>query len=162
MIGFWDLIAKGRGTSNPKAPSVEPEAMRPVLEALNNKQVASFVDEFYRKLCELNDWRLWGAGYVIADGMGDDAFHYFRSWIIGKGETVFEIAKSDPDSLGPYIDDPEVDNELLEYVGLEVLEARGVEDDPRDASGLDADDEPAGEPFDEDTVEESFPKLASL
>jgi hypothetical protein len=162
MVEFWDLMSKARGTADPKAPSATPESLQPVLEALTNKQVVSFVEEFTGKLCELNSWRLWGAGYVIAGGMSDDSFHYFRSWIIGKGKALFDLAKADPDALGPFIDDPEVDNELLEYVGLEVLEARGIEDDPRDALDADPDADPEGEPFDEDTVEDLYPKLAAM
>jgi hypothetical protein len=74
----------------------------------------------------LNNWRLWAAGYVIAGGMSDDGFHYFRSWIVGKGKKVFDIAMKDPDELGPFIDDTEVDNELLEYVAVEIAKARKI------------------------------------
>jgi hypothetical protein len=68
----------------------------------------------------------------------------------------------DPHELGPYVDTAEVENELLEYVAVNILERRGVKEDPRDRSDRGADDEPAGEPFDEDTVAEAFPKLAAL
>ncbi len=161
MTEFWDLIAKARGTTSPGAPGATPEELRAVLEGLPSAEVARFEEHFYRKLCELNTWRLWGAGYVIAGGMSDDGFHYFRSWIIGKGQAAFELAKTDPDALGPLVDDPEVDNEELEYVALEVLESRGVEDDPRERCPDDPDDDPEGEPFDEDTVEGSYPRLAA-
>ena len=117
---------------------------------------------FYEKLCELNQWRLWAAGYVIAAGMSDDSFHYFRSWIIGKGRDTFEVAMKNPDELGPFVDNNEVDNELLEYVAVNTLEQRGVEEDPRDRSDRRADDQPTGEPFAEDTAAAAFPKLAAL
>jgi hypothetical protein len=113
-------------------------------------------------MCDLNQWRLWAAGYVIAGGMSDDSFHYFRSWIIGKGQKVFEVAMKDPDELGPFIDNPEVDNELLEYVPVDLLKERGLEEDPRDRSDRRTDEEPKGEPFEEDTVVAAFPKLAAL
>lgn len=107
-------------------------------------------------------WRLWAAGYVIAGGMSDDSFHYFRSWIIGKGRNAFEVAMNDPGKLGPFVDSKEVDNELLEYVAVKLLDQRGVEEDPRDRSQRSADAEPTGESFDEDTVGAVFPKLAAL
>ena len=117
---------------------------------------------FYEKLCDLNQWRLWAAGYVIACGMSDDSFHYFRSWILGKGRDVFEVAMKDPDELGPYVDDNDVDNELLEYAAVKVLEGRAIEEDPRDRSERRADGQPAGEPFEESTVAATCPKLAAL
>jgi hypothetical protein len=36
-----------------------------------------------------------------------------------------------PDELGPVVDNNEVDNEVLEYVAVNVLEQRGVEEDPQ-------------------------------
>jgi hypothetical protein len=94
--------------------------------------------------------------------MGDDSFHYFRSWIVGKGKNAFEVAMTDPDELGPLVDTNEVDNELLEYVAVNILGQRSVEEDPRDRSDRRADGEPTGEPFEEDTVAAAFPKLAAL
>jgi hypothetical protein len=117
---------------------------------------------FYEKICDLNKWRLWAAGYVIAGGMSDDSFHYFRSWVVGKGKNTFEVAMTDPDELGPLVDNNEVDNELLEYVAVNILGQRGVEEDPRDRSDRLADGEPTGEPFEEDTVAAAFPKLTAL
>lgn len=93
--------------------------------------------------------------------MSDDSFHYFRSWILGKGRDAFEVAMKDPNELGPLVDNNEVDNELLEYVAVNVLQQRGVEEDPRDRSDRRADDQPAGEPFEEETVAAAFPKLAA-
>ncbi len=116
---------------------------------------------FYEKLCALNFWRLWAAGYVITGGMGDDSFHYFRSWIIGKGKELFEVALKDPDEMGLWIDDRDVDNELLEYVAVEIMEQRQGSD-PRELSDCNPDAAPVGEPFDEATVKDICPKLASL
>ena len=94
--------------------------------------------------------------------MGDDSFHYFRSWIIGKGKAVFEVAHTNPDELGPFVDTREVDNELLEYVPLNVLKKGGsIKEAPREQSDRSPDGEPEGQPFDEDTVVASFPKLSS-
>jgi hypothetical protein len=68
----------------------------------------------------------------------------------------------DPDELGPLVDNNEVDNELLEYVAVNILEQRGVGEDPRDRCDRRADEEPTGEPFEEDTVAAAFPKLTAL
>lgn len=88
----------------------------------SSEEVAAFGHQFYEKVCDLNSYRLWGAGFVITGYMSDDSFHYFRSWIVGKGREVFELALANPDDLGPHIDNPEVDNELLEYIAVELCE----------------------------------------
>ncbi|HEY2171595.1 MAG TPA: hypothetical protein VGJ30_18360, partial [Candidatus Angelobacter sp.] len=59
------------------------------------------------------------------------------------------------------IDDRDVDNELLEYVAVKIMEQRGGPD-PREFSDRNPDAGPRGEPFDEDTVTDVCPKLASL
>lgn len=156
---FWGLIDQARAG---KLASASPEQLHKLLSRLSEDEVLGFGHTFYEKLCDLNQWRLWAAGYVIAGGMSDDSFHYFRSWIIGKGRDAFEVAMKNPDELGPFVDNNEVDNELLEYVAVKVLEQRGVTEDPRDRSDRRADDQPTGEPFEEDTVAAAFPKLAAL
>src|ERR1700690_13017 len=79
---FWGLLDQARGDS---PESADPDRMRTIVEHLSDDEVMAFGLMFYEKLCDLNNWWLWGAGYVIAGGMSDDSFHYFRSWIIGKG-----------------------------------------------------------------------------
>ncbi|WP_449342020.1 DUF4240 domain-containing protein [Streptomyces aurantiogriseus] len=33
-------------------------------------------------------WDLWGAAWVLLDGASDDAFDFFRCWLIGQGREV--------------------------------------------------------------------------
>lgn len=156
---FWSLIEQARGGLPESADS---HRLTTVLRPLSTDEIAAFGLMFYEKICDLNAWRLWGAGYVIAGGMSDDGFHYFRSWIIGKGRRVFDLALVNPDELGPDIDDQDVDNEALEYACLDLLEERGVTDDPRDKSSRFADGDPSGTAFDEQKVHAAFPKLNAL
>jgi hypothetical protein len=155
---FWQLIEQARAGSD---ASASPKRMAEVLRALSDADILAFASMLYDRLCDLNEWQLWGAGYVIAGGMSDDGFHYFRSWIVGKGRHVFELARRNPDDLAPFVDDPSIDNELLEYVGMDVLRERGIDQDPRDNATGSADDFPSGTQFDENTVRASYPKLAS-
>ena len=159
---FWAIIDEAR---NGGSASASPEALSQVLSSLPDSDVSAFGHMFYEKLCALNFWRLWAAGYIIAGGIGmsDDSFHYFRSWIIGKGKSLFDVALNDPDEMGPWLttDDRDVDNELLEYVAVKIMEQRGGPD-PRDLSDCNPDATPRGEPFDENTVGDMCPKLASL
>jgi Protein of unknown function (DUF4240) len=156
---FWRLIDEARASG---PISASPDRLQELLRLRSNDEVLAFGHVFYEKLCDLNQWRLWAAGYVIAGGMSDDSFHYFRSWVIGKGRDVFEVAIKDPDELGPYVDNNDVDNELLEYAAVKVLEERTIEEDPRDRSDRRADGQPTGEPFEEDALASTCPKLAAL
>jgi len=149
---FWPTIKESGG---------DPEKLKALLKEKLNEDVIAFGRTFYQLLINLNRWEIWGAGYVMAGGMSDDSFHYFRSWIIGKGEEAYETALKSPDDLGRFAgEDDDFDNELLEYVAVEVLEERGVED-PRESPDGFADDEPKGEEWDEDEVYAKYPKLAA-
>ncbi|SIO27018.1 DUF4240 domain-containing protein [Agromyces cerinus] len=158
---FYALIDTARPSATPDSPSADPDALREVLSRLPDDVVAAFAAEFRRQLVRLNRWSLWDAGYAAAGGMGDDAFHYFRSWLIGKGAEVVDVALTDPELLVPYLDTDELENELLEYVAEEVLDDRGIEDDENGADLEPTDGEPEGVRFDEETSEERHPKLAA-
>jgi hypothetical protein len=135
------------------------------MKKLSDAEVSDFGQMFCEKLCDLNSWRLWGAGEVITPNMSGDSFHYFRSWIVGVGKRAYDVAMKDPDALGKFVDDTEeeisIDNEALEYVALEILKERGIHEDPRDRCSRDADAEPTGESFEMETVVDSYPKLAA-
>jgi hypothetical protein len=159
---FWRTIEFARGGSSPSAPSAHPDNLLRALTPLSAQEVTTFGEEFYQALLDLNRWPVWGAGYVIAGGMSDDSFHYFRSWIIGKGKAAYETALQSPDDLGLFVaqGEEDVENELLEYVAVELAASRGLPD-PRDGFTVFADNEPEGTPWDEDSVFEEYPKLAA-
>lgn len=159
---FWDIIHRAKGSLSPDSESLSPDELASVLEAYPTDDIYEFALAFNQMLVQLNKWDIWGAGFVICDGMDEDSFHYFRSWIIGKGRKCFETALRSPDDLIDFLgSEQEFENEQLEYVALDILEARGILDDPRE-EGEDADTEPDGEPFDEETVDDQFPRLAAL
>ncbi len=162
MENFWQIIDQARGKSNAKTPSASPDALKRVLSTRSDEEVMQFGKEFIRKLAELNRWDLWGAGYVINGGMSDDSFEYFRAWIIGKGPDCFRTAIDNPGELAPFVDTREVENELLEYVTVEVLEARGIDQRPDEGLEGIVNGVPVGTPFDEDDVDDLYPKLAAL
>jgi hypothetical protein len=153
---FWNQIDQARSGS----ASASPDRLKELLAPLSNNEVSDFGLIFYEKLCDLNTWRLWAAGNLIVGWMDQESFHYFRSWIIGKGREAFETARLDPDGLGPYIDDAELNNEPLEYVAVLLLLAH-KQPGPRERTQRDADGEPTGVPFDESTLSKMFPKLAA-
>jgi hypothetical protein len=161
---FWPLIDRARAATHATDASADPEALKRVIDALPTPDVFAFGLTFYEKLIALNTWHLWGAGYLLAGGLSDDGFHYFRSWIIGRGRSVYEVALQDPDALVECVradDESGLQNELLEYVAMELLDARGVEADPRDDAEGFADDTPKGEPWREKDLPKLLPWIAA-
>ena len=160
---FYELIDDARGSTDPAAPSADPDSLREVLEGLPDDELVAFAAAFDAELVRLNRWELWGAGFVLAGGMGDDSFHYFRAWLVGKGRDAVDRALDDPDSLVEILADADVeagyDNEPLEYVAGDVIDDRGIEPSEEE---LHADDDPEGEPFDEDAVDERYPRSAAF
>lgn len=157
---FYAIIDAARPGTSPETPSADPDALYDVLSALPDREVEAFAAEFRRQMVRLNRWSVWDAGYAASGGLSDDAFHYFRTWLIGKGAAVVELALTHPDELVPHLDTDELENEALEYVADDLLEERGVElDETRGTDVTDA--EPDGEPFDEDTSAERHPRLAA-
>ncbi len=152
LADFWEVIQESGG---------DPIKLYSVLAKRSSEDIVSFAREFNRALIKLNQWEIWGAGYVMAGGMSDDGFHYFRSWIIGRGKDAFETALVSPDDLGKFAAlDDEFENESLEYVALELLEEQGVPD-PRGEFDVFPDDRPSGEAWNEDEVFAKYPKLAA-
>jgi hypothetical protein len=66
---------------------------------LPQEQALTFAAIFEAQDTRATRWDIWGAGYVLDEGMGDDSFKDFRSWLIGQGRDVFEAVLADPDSL---------------------------------------------------------------
>ena len=161
---FWSLIDRARAATNAATGSADPDALKCVLDECPTTDVFAFGLTFSEKLIALNTWDLWGAGYLLAGGLSDDGFHSFRSWIVGRGRSVYEVALQDPDALGAFVpadDESELQNELLEYVALELLDARGIEADPRDDADWFADDTPKGEPWREEDLPQRFPRITA-
>lgn len=157
---FYAIIDSARSGTTPETPSADPDALYDALSALPDSEVEAFAAEFRRQMVRLNRWSVWDAGYAASGGLSDDAFHYFCTWLIGKGADAVELALTTPDELVPYLDTDELENESLEYVADDLLEERGVEvDESRGTAVTDA--EPAGEPFDGDTSAERHPRLAA-
>jgi hypothetical protein len=122
---------------------------------------------------ESYDWNLWGAAYLMKGGCSDDAFDYFRGWLVAQGRGIWEQALRDPDTLAGLGIDP--DDDFLECEDMLGIGRRafGRNDDFYAAvdaarAGLPADtfDGPLlGDDFDhedEDEVRTRYPRLAGI
>ncbi|MFI1003436.1 DUF4240 domain-containing protein [Streptomyces galbus] len=161
---FWELVDTAR-----EAAEGDPEEQADLLVSrlldLDPDAVLDFARHFESRYQRAYRWDLWGAAWVLLDGASDDAFDFFRCWLIGQGREVFEGALHDPDSLADLLDDfdEEIDGdgEELGYAADEAYEQLTGTVAPD--LGLPA---PAGEPEgtpidfeDEQVLAERYPKL---
>jgi hypothetical protein len=152
---FWRLVEESGG---------DEEKLEQLLTGRPADELVEFDRIYHEQLARSYRWDLWGAGYLMQGGMSDDAFDYFRDWLIGRGRERFEKVLADPDALAdvaePY---DELDNEGLRYAVQKAHEkTHGGELAYADLS--DFPDEPAGEEWDEDdpdALDARFPRIAA-
>lgn len=168
---FWALVGaarEGLDLTDPEA-AVEEQvaALRSALTALPDRELLLFQERLHEQAARANDWTLWAAGYLAAGGMSDDAFDYFRLWLVLQGQTAFERLLAEPDELADLRWDAAGAAfgaaEAGGYLVAELLEERGA--DPGDALvAASATGEPSGQPFDEDDADwftATFPRLTA-
>jgi hypothetical protein len=115
---FWRLIEKSREFDQAEWLTEEL-----VQKGLDN--VLDFEFIFQELMNASYQSRLWGAAFVLMGGCSDDAFDYFRGWLIGQGEEVYYKVMKDPEFLAEYINEDNLDdegfpqNEELLSVGLD-------------------------------------------
>ena len=73
---------------------------------------------------------MWCAGYIMNGGCSDDAFQYFRCWVISRGKDTYYKSKTNPDELvNEIIEGAEYyDFESFWYVALEAFKHKTGKD----------------------------------
>ncbi|MER6784706.1 DUF4240 domain-containing protein [Streptomyces sp. NPDC000658] len=162
---FWELVDASR-----EAAEGDPEEQADVLVErlleLDPESVLDFARHFESRYHRAYRWDLWGAAWLLLDGASDDAFDFFRCWLIGQGREVFEGAlHGDPDSLADLLDDfdEEIDGdgEELGYAADEAYEQLTGDVAP-DLGIPPPPPEPEGTPVDfenESALAERYPRL---
>jgi hypothetical protein len=160
---FWAMIEAARKAGKNDQEGM-CEALAEALGELEAKEIAGFDRAFRELRVKAKRWDLWGAAYLMSGGCSDDGFEYFRNWLIGVGQKVYEAALADPDSLvkAPlWLAEGDVrEFESLGYVASDVYEQ--VAEKPLKFVG-DGEVDVEGEEFDLDDGEEMrkrYPKLA--
>ena len=122
---FWELVDDAREAAEGD-PEEQADLLVERLAQLDPDSVLDFARHFESRYNRAYRWDLWGAAWVLLDGASDDAFDFFRCWLIGQGRHVFEGAVHDPDSLAELLDefDEEIDGdgEELGYAADEAYE----------------------------------------
>ncbi|MEU6821233.1 DUF4240 domain-containing protein [Streptomyces atriruber] len=122
---FWEIVDSTREAAGGD-PEDHAELLVERLLQSDPDSVLDFARHFEARYNRAYRWDLWGAAWVLLGGASDDAFDYFRCWLIGQGREVFEGAVHDPDSLADLLDDFDEeldgDGEELGYAADEAYE----------------------------------------
>lgn len=149
---FWELIDSTREAADGD-PEDHADLLVERLVRLDPESVLDFARHFEARYNRAYRWDLWAAAAVLLGGADDDAFDYFRCWLIGRGREVFEGAVHDPDALAELLDDfdEELDGdaEELGYAADEAYEQLTGAVAP-DLGLPPQADEPEGTPLDPD------------
>jgi hypothetical protein len=154
---FWEIIGDARSASS--SSYERPVKLRAALEKLPPDEIQGFQETYIAQIDAAYTWPLWGAAYVMNGGCSDDFFDYFRDWLISEGQSVYEAAVQNPETLAELQSTDEFELEEFRYVADEVYEAKtGHRMKPNYAEYP---SDPSGEAWDEDTVDKLYPKLAA-
>ncbi|MFH0520215.1 DUF4240 domain-containing protein [Streptomyces sp. M41] len=161
---FWELIDGTREAAEGD-PEEQADLLLDRLLGLDPDMVLDFARHFEARYNRAYTWDLWAAAWVLLDGASDDAFDFFRCWLIGQGRELYEGAVHEPDSLADLLDDFDEefdgDGEELGYAADEAYEQLTGTVAP-DLGIAPAPAEPAGRPVDfenERALAERLPKL---
>ncbi len=97
---FWDIVDLARPADPLRASDrAWSQNLQAELERLPADEIVEWNHIFDRLAADAYTVDLWGASYLINGGSSDDGFYYFRCWLIGMGQRVYETAVAEPDAL---------------------------------------------------------------
>ena len=89
---FWELIAAADGESADERVA----ALTELLARFKATQIKAFDTLLRQAMDTANHHDLWALAFLAQDGCSDDAFEYFRAWLILQGRAAFDMALNDP------------------------------------------------------------------
>jgi len=119
---FWAIMDESRDQDQ----QAQKTSLRRQLFALRPDEIAAWNMRLDQLMRASYRWDLWGAAYVAMGGASEDAFEYFRLWLIAQGHNRFEQVMADPDTLAEFApSDPEqLDFEDLAHIAPDVWSAK--------------------------------------
>ena len=174
LDAFWAVIAWARkGVDGPETSDGVEEVAERVAERLvelGPEAAVAFTLRYDQLEDESYTWALWGAAYLMKGGCSDDAFDYFRGWLVAQGRTAWERAVADPDSLADLALDP--DDDFLECEDMLSVGDAAFDDEEDFYAALDAARPDKGErepelgeswDFDDDAeMRRRYPRLTAI
>ena len=116
---FWQIIETARLAAK-NDPEAQCKQIKAHLKKLTDDELISFHTHFDALYASTYRMDLWGAAYIINGGCSDDCFDYFRAWLIGRGQAVYEAALANPDSLADVAEEEDCEQEELLSLAIEV------------------------------------------
>ena len=158
---FWSLIDEARATRN------TAKTLERLLTCIPAVEILAFEGWFQAYYSAVSRQDLWAAVYLIRGGCSDDAFDYFRAWLIGQGASTLLAAVRDPETLAGCVGDDDPRDEALlgvarkahdQLVGTTMPDDHIVREVPN-LPNWPADRIPVGLRWTEAFLREQFPKL---
>jgi hypothetical protein len=124
---YWGLVADSLKAADGEQDD-QADYLRAALTELSPVDIVGFRLRTDKLLFDTYNSEMWCAGYIMNGGCSDDAFEYFRLWVISRGRDVYETAKLDADSLAALNGDEAVegfyDFESFWYVANDAFEKK--------------------------------------
>jgi hypothetical protein len=154
---FWGLIESAKQASQDD-PDQQVRVLTDALARLPEAEIIAFDSLFRHYLTISYTHELWAAAYILNGGCSDDCFDYFRGWLIAQGETVFQNAMRDPETLADSAEIEAIECESMLYVAQVAYERKTGNPLPRQGRTV---LQLTGDVWDEATVNQKYPKLAA-
>ncbi|HTN76729.1 MAG TPA: DUF4240 domain-containing protein [Pirellulaceae bacterium] len=151
---FWKIIDKSRRGA--ESDEEQAEKLQAILSTLPAEEIRAFDKIFTELRFAAYHWDIWGVAYILCGGCGDDGFDYFRAWLIGRGQKVYEAALADAQSIAKKVTEDDLpEAEMLMYAASQAYTAKTGNELP--ANKLKHPKKPAGKKWQEDDLEKRFP-----
>lgn len=127
---YWEIVDRSVKSRNSKIN--QRYFLIAEIEKLSPEEMVGFRLRTDQLLYDTYTSDMWCAGEIMNGGCSDDAFEYFRCWVISRGKEVYNQAKETSDSLidqvvGEDTNKYEFGDFMFEefwYVALEAFENR--------------------------------------
>lgn len=85
---FWEIIHSSQQKSR-RDYRLQCVQLTEILESFQTDEIIQFDRTFTTLMAKSYSFRLWEPAYALNGGCSDDAFEYFRSWLIAQGRNKF-------------------------------------------------------------------------
>lgn len=109
-IRFWQLIDEVR-----ESGTAGVQTLIAKLSQLPPDEILAYEKHFDDAMNVSYTSTLWAAAYIINSGCSDDAFDYFRAWLIMQGQTTFRRVVADPEVLVEFVESDDIFWEEIMY-----------------------------------------------
>ena len=124
---FWNIIEKSR-PSKKSHPEECKSQLAGLLKSLDADEIVEWNHIFDQLAKDAYALDQLAACNLINGGAGDDGFYYYRCWLIGRGQVVYENAMANPDSLADVVSGGDAEAEIYAVAHRAWMEVTGNPD----------------------------------